>query len=181
MLTPGFAAPRGAVGEPTSLGAGLWRVLPDRALPGEGKETREMSPGGLCSPERQEIGEEERARSLATSSTHVRGGSAAPAPHGRTRWCCGHSRARPQKPHHRNPLCLGGSPCHPAACRGEKNEQNRTKQTVWRRPEAQTKRKCQRHPAHRLNSGTVKKNASSAGGPKILAQSRISPESWVVD
>lgn len=50
MLTPGFAAPRGAVGAPTSLGAGLWRVLPDRALPGEGKETREMSPGGALFP-----------------------------------------------------------------------------------------------------------------------------------
>lgn len=80
----------------------------------------------------------------------------------------------------RPPTNRRSSPCHPHVM-GKTNTTEQNKQIVWRCPEAQTKRKGQRHSAHRLNSGTVKKNASSAGGPKILAQSRISPESWVVD
>lgn len=72
------------------------------------------------------------------------------------------------------------SRCHPHVM-GKTNTTEQNEQRVWRCPEAQTKRQRQRCSAHRLNSGTVRKNASSAGGPKILAQSRISPRSWVVD
>lgn len=94
----------------------------------------------------------------------------------------------PGEPHHTNPPGPTDKQKEfplPSACHGEKKnkqtQRNRTNREFGDAQKHRPRGKRQRCSAHRLNSGTVRKNASSAGGAKILAQSRISPRSWVVD